>query len=154
MIVSDSTTLIVLFDLDKIELLSNLFAKIIIPQTVYQEISFKGSVDLANFIEVKSAKPSELLETLNMVLDQGESEAIALALEMKLKLIIDEKKGRKIALAQGLEVIGLLGVVYLNVIKGFLSKDQAKVFIDNAIEQGYRINQKLVDDVFQQLETD
>jgi len=154
MIISDSTTLIILFDLNKIELLSNLFTKIIIPQTVYQEISFKGSVDLGGFIEVKQAKPCELLETLNMMLDKGESEAIALALEMKLKLIIDEKKGRKIAMAQGLKVIGLLGIVYLNVLKGFLSKDQAKVFIDSAIEQGYRINQKLVDDVFKQLETD
>ncbi|HIO93253.1 MAG TPA: DUF3368 domain-containing protein [Leucothrix mucor] len=154
MIISDSTTLIILFDLDKIELLSNLFTKIIIPQTVYQEISFKGSVDLGDFIEIKQAKPCELLETLNMMLDKGESEAIALAVEMKLKLIIDEKKGRKIAMTQGLKVIGLLGIVYLNVLKGFLSKDQAKAFIDSAIEQGYRINQKLVDDVFRQLETD
>jgi predicted nucleic acid-binding protein len=42
-----------------------------------------------------------------------QSEAIALALELNRALIIDEKKGRKIALHQGIKIIGLLGIVYL-----------------------------------------
>jgi len=152
MIVSDSTTLIILLDLDKMDLLSNLFPKIIIPQAVFEEITFKKSFKLASFIKVKQPKKSDLLETLNMMLDQGESEAIVLALEMNLKLIIDEKKGRKIAINQGIKIIGLLGVVYLNVVKGFMSTAQAKEFMAEAVEHGYRINQKLVGDLFLQLE--
>lgn len=147
MIVSDSTTLIILLDLDRIDLLSNLFPKIIIPKAVYREITFKSPIKQTNFIEIKQAKESELLNTLNMLLDQGESEAIALALELKLKLIIDEKKGRKIAMNQGIEIIGLLGVIYLNIIKGFLSIAQAEAFLTSAINHGYRINQKLVNDM-------
>jgi len=154
MIVSDSTTLIILLDLDRMDLLSNLFPKIIVPKAVYQEITFKKPIKESHFIAVKQAQNSEILDTLTMMLDQGESEAIALALEMNMKLIIDEKKGRKIAMNQGIEIIGLLGIIYLNIIKGFLNIAQAKTFLASAIHQGYRINQKLVDDMFQQLNRD
>jgi len=154
MIVSDSTTLIILLDLDKMHLLSNLFPKIIIPEAVYQEISFKKPLKETSFIEVRQAKKSELLETLTMMLDQGESEAIALAVELKLKLIIDEKKGRKIAINQGIEIIGLLGIIYLNTVKGFLTITQAKAFLNHAIDHGYRINQTLVDNMLAQLKKD
>ncbi len=151
MIVSDSTTLIILLDLDKIDLLSNLFPKIIIPEAVYQEITFKKPIKETSFIEVRQVKNNELLEALTMILDQGESEAIALAVELKFKLIIDEKKGRKIAMNQGIEIIGLLGIIYLNVIKGFLTITQAEEFLTSAIHHGYRINQYLVDNMLAQL---
>ena len=80
--------------------------------------------------------------------------AIALAVELKLKLIIDEKKGRKIAMNEGIEIIGLLGIIYLNIVKGFLTITQAEAFLANAITHGYRINQKLIDDTFAQLKKD
>jgi len=151
MIVSDSTTLIILFDLHRIELLSNLFTKVTIPSAVYDEISAKKTIQLPKFMSVQKPKKSQLLETLKLVLDLGESEAIALALELESKLMIDEKKGRKIAMKQGLEIIGLLGIVYLNIKKGFLEKDEAKGFLDEAINHGYRINQILIDTMFQKL---
>ena len=144
MIISDSTTLIILFDLERMELLSNLFPKIIIPFAVYEEISVKKSIDLPAFISVQEVMPSEKLETLKKLLDLGESEAIALALELKSKLIIDEKKGRKIAMNQGLEIIGLLGIVYLNIKKGFISKEEAESFLGDALVHGYRIREKLI----------
>lgn len=151
MIVSDSTTLIILFDLNRLELLSNLFPKVIIPSAVYEEVAVKNPIELPEFISVQKPSDCEVLETLKMVLDLGESEAIALALELKTKLIIDEKKGRKIAMKQGLEIIGLLGIVYLNIKKGFLSKDEAKEFLGDALAHGYRISQKLIDGMFEKL---
>lgn len=147
MIISDSTTLIILFDLERMELLSNLFPKIIIPFAVYEEISVKKSIDLPVFISVQEVMPSEKLETLKKLLDLGESEAIALALELKSKLIIDEKKGRKIAMNQGLEIIGLLGIVYLNIKKGFISKEEAESFLGDALVHGYRISEKLIEEM-------
>lgn len=150
MIVSDSTTLIILFDLKRLELLSNLFPKIIIPLAVYNEISVKSKIELPPFISTKKAKNSKVLESLKLLLDLGESEAIALALELNSKLIIDEKKGRKIAMRQGLEIIGLLGIVYLNIKKGFISKEEAKEFLDEALAHGYRISKHLIESMFQQ----
>jgi len=152
MVVSDSTTLIILLDLNKLDLLTNLFHKIIIPKAVYQEITFKKPIEKTGLIEVKQPTSKETLEALNIVLDQGKSEAIALALELELGLIIDEKKGRKIAINRGLKIIVLLGIIYLNVTKGFLSITQAKDFLSDAIEHSYRINQKLIDNMFKELE--
>jgi len=148
MIVSDSTILIILFDLKRLELLSNVFNHIIIPQAVYDEITVKNPIELTSFISVRKVTDTELLNTLTSLLDRGESEAIALALELKKPLIIDEKKGRKIALHQGIKIIGLLGVVYLNIKKGYLTKVEAKDFLDDALEHGYRIFQKLIDEMF------
>ncbi len=148
MIVSDSTTLIILFDLKRLELLSNIFEHIIIPQAVYDEITVKNPIKLTSFISVRKVTHTELFNTLTSLLDIGESEAIALALELKKPLIIDEKKGRKIALHQGIKIIGLLGVVYLNIKKGYLTKAEAKDFLDDAVEHGYRISQKLIDEMF------
>jgi len=150
-IISDSTTLIILFDLNRLELLSNLFPHIIIPPAVYDEISLKKSIHLPDFISVQTPKESEHLESLKLLLDTGESEAITLALEQKGWLIIDEKKGRKIAMRQGLQIIGLLGVVYLNIQKGFITKEEADRFLSDALEHGYRISRKLIKQMFASL---
>ena len=95
MIVSDSTTLIILTDLNRFELLTNLFDEIIIPNAVYQEVNAKQSIKLSVIIKVKKVPNTPLLASLIQLLDQGESEAIALAIEQKTGLIIDEKKGVK-----------------------------------------------------------
>lgn len=47
-------------------------------------------------------------------MDVGEAEAIELALELHAdRLLIDERKGRKLAIQEGVAMIGLLGVVLL-----------------------------------------
>lgn len=152
MIVSDSTTLIILFDLKRIDLLENLFKRVLIPHRVYEEVSLKRSVRLPDFMEVVIVQESDTLDTLQLLLDEGESEAIALAKLMNLPIIIDEKKGRKIAKNLDLKVIGLLGVIYLNVKKGFMSFEDAEAFLQKAVNHGYRIKAKLVDDLLASLE--
>ncbi len=151
MIISDSTTLIILFDLQRLELLSNLFSEVLIPKAVYDEISAKKEIDLPKFMKVKEVHSCDKLDTLMMLLDLGESEAIALALELKMPLIIDEKKGRKIAMREGIKILGLLGVVYLNIKKEYFTVEEAKVFLDDAFSHGYRISQHLIDEMFEGL---
>ena len=149
MIVSDSTTLIILTDLNRFELLTNLFDEIIIPKIVFQEVNAKQTIKLPAVIKVKKAPNTPLLASLIQLLDQGESESIALAIEQKTGLIIDEKKGRKIAKNQGLKIIGLLGIVLLNIQKSHLTKKQAQEFLADAIEHGYRISERLIDEMFE-----
>jgi predicted nucleic acid-binding protein len=48
----------------------------------------------------------------------------------------------------GLKVIGLLGIVYLNVKKEYLTIEEAKFFLDDAINHGYRISKKIIEDTF------
>ena len=151
MIVSDSTTLIILSDLKRLDLLSNLFKEVIIPQSVYDEITVKQPLVSAPFIHTRTVDESKLLTTLLSLLDRGESEAIALAVEMEMPLIIDEKKGRKIARNLHVNIIGLLGILYLNIQKGFLTQTEAQTFLKDAVLHGYRISQQLIDEMFSTL---
>jgi len=150
MIVSDSTTLIILYDLDKLQYLHNIFNVIYIPPSVYKEINFKNSIKLPDFIKVVKPTNENKINDLKFLLDDGESEAIALSLEKNLPLIIDEKKGRKIAKNLSINILGLLGILYLNVKKNFLTKNEMIFFLDKAQKNGYRISQQLIE---QMLET-
>jgi len=151
MIISDSTTLIILSDLERFDLLSNLFEEVFVPQSVYEEITIKKPLDNTSFISIRQAADTELLKTLYALLDKGESEAIALAMEMGLPLIIDEKKGRKIARNHGVKIIGLLGILYLNIKKDYLNETEARTFLKEAIAHGYRISQQLIEEMFKRL---
>ena len=95
-VASDSTTLIVLSDMNRFDLLGSIFAKVYIPQTVLAEISSKNNINLPDFIEIELPQDDDNLKAMKLLLDDGESEAIALALQKSIPLIIDEKKGRKI----------------------------------------------------------
>ena len=150
-VVSDSTTLIVLSDLQRLDYLKNLFTKIYIPKAVYDEISYKKEFVLPKYIEVLKVDETELLDELKMLLDGGESEAIALAIKKKLPLIIDEKKGRKIALNLNINILGLLGVLYLNIKKEYITTDEVKNFLKIAKENGYRISNKLIEDMLKNI---
>jgi hypothetical protein len=49
------------------------------------------------------------------IVDLGEAEAIQLARELRAdQLLMDERKGRRLAVQEGIPVIGLLGVVLLS----------------------------------------
>ena len=107
---------------------------------------------LPSYIEVIRVDESEQLSELKMLLDEGESEAIALAIKKKTPLIIDEKKGRKIALNLNIDILGLLGVLYLNIKKDFATVDEVKNFLIVAKENGYRISDKLIQDMLKKVQ--
>lgn len=119
-VISDTTALIILAKSDKLDLLSNLFQEVFIPLAVKDELNFKDDVvkyriDKFDKISVKNITDTKILNRIKKLnIDAGEVEAISLALELDLKLIIDERKGRQIAMNQGLNVIGVLGILVEN----------------------------------------
>lgn len=147
-IVSDTTTLIILGKLKYYHLLSNLFSKIYIPNAVMNELSKKSDgiseqIEKLDLFEIKSISGKQLFHFLDEVLDKGESEAIVLANELNMILLIDEKKGRSIAKNMGLDIIGLLGILILNVKKNHISKEESKLILDNIKALEFRVSKKL-----------
>lgn len=119
-IVSDTSAISNLFKIGQLELLREVFGQIVLPTTVMQELLEleKRGVDLteiktAKWIEVVAVKNDAFADSLQkFMLDAGESQAIALAIELAADyLIMDEALGRKVAESQGLRVIGVLGVL-------------------------------------------
>jgi predicted nucleic acid-binding protein len=157
-VISDTTALIILAKSDAFALLSNLFQKIYIPQAVYDELMFKD--DIVNYrikafdnIELKPVSDMATLERIKRLkIDKGEVEAISLALELNLMLIIDERKGRKIAINQGLKIVGVLGILIANYRKKFLTHDEVKLKFLLFKEQGLRISEQLEKLFFEKLD--
>ncbi len=58
---------------------------------------------------------------------------------MELSLIIDEKKGRKIASNLGINIFGFIGLLVLNYKKEMLSKQDTLDVFYKAKEQGFRV---------------
>ncbi len=155
LIVSDTTTLIILEKQHRLSLLCDLFDQVLIPETVYQELlaGLNNCEDVldSSCMVIKSAKPSKRFSNLLILLDAGKAEAIELALQQQCPLIIDEKKGRKIAQQMGLKITGLAGLLILAVQKDVLLVDDAKILLEQAIQDGYRLSLSLYQQVLERL---
>jgi len=156
-VISDTTALIILAKSDLLSLLSNLFQKIYIPQAVYDELMFKDDIvkyriNQFNAISIKPVSDLKTLERIKRLnIDKGEIEAISLAIELDLMLIIDERKGRKIALNQGLKIVGVLGILIENYKQGLISFEEAKIYFLLFKEQGLRVSDELEKVFFERL---
>lgn len=155
MVVSDTSALTNLIKLGKHELLNQLFMSISIPEAVYDELSFleshKQIVDAASWISVHAVSNQQLVRELKRYLDDGESEAIALAVELKPDyILIDEKAGRKKAEEYGLKKIGLIGVAILAKQQNLIPS--VKQLLDDLIGKAdFFISQALYEEVLFQL---
>ena len=125
-VVSDSSPLIALSSVDRLDLIQLIFDTVIIPVSVRDEVmgtAAKIAVELPSFIRVEPVAAEVPVRFLKLNLHAGESEAIALALERGIQgIILDDKQAREIAGELGLKVIGTLGVHMLAKRKGFLSE--------------------------------
>lgn len=119
-VVADSTPLIALGRVGRLDLLRELFGRVLVPGAVYREIVEKGrgqrgalEVEAASWIERRELSSGKsVADALRKSLDDGESEAIALALELAADVVlIDERLGRAAAREFGLTVTGLVGVL-------------------------------------------
>lgn len=151
MIISDSTIIITLINIDEFEILKLFIEKIIIPKEVYDEVSLQINAKiyldkeiLLGFITVERYKDEKIFKEINFILDTGESASITLAIENKMPLIIDEKKGRKFAQKQGLEIIGLIGILRFLYIENKITKDKTLLLVEKLNLSSFRISQKLL----------
>ncbi len=127
-VVSNTTPIISLLKLNRLELLQQLYQEIYIPLAVYNEIEagkVKGyyqdlvEVDWINICRVQDDQAVKYF----LDLDAGESEAIILATEMNADLIIlNETLGRFHAKHADLKVTGTIGVLIKAKAKGLIGQ--------------------------------
>jgi len=152
MIVADATVLITLINIDEFRLLKLFVDRIIIPKEVYEEASAQiiakkfldAQID-TGFLKVENYGDSKMFEQFRYILDKGESAAITLALEKGLPLIIDEKKGRRFARMQGVEIVGLVGIIRYLYLEKILSEEEVLEIIDKLNRSDFRISKRLLE---------
>ena len=72
--------------------------------------------------KVVSSTNEPLRQSFSLLLDAGESEAMALYFEKKADyLLIDEKKGRRIATFNHITIVGSIGILLIAKRKGYIS---------------------------------
>jgi predicted nucleic acid-binding protein len=125
-IVCDSSPLFALAICDELHLLEQMYDTVLIPEAIYNEVSVSGKPNADKIQEwahkkVARVKDDDFIQALAEMLDRGEAEAIALYKEKNADyLLIDERKGRKIAESYDVKIIGTLGLLLLAKQNGLL----------------------------------
>jgi hypothetical protein len=118
-VLSNTSPITNLAAIGQIDLLEKLYGNIIIPQAVYRELTIYGrtipgaiEAETLTWIKTQKVTNTTLAESLQNQLDEGEAEAIALAIELKAEwLLMDEQLGRNAASDYGLQLTGILGIL-------------------------------------------
>ena len=145
-IISNTTPIISLASIGKLNVLNELFGEIIICQSVYDEIKAKESygykeVD-SDYIKVQAIKGTKYRDLLLSQLDLGEAETIILAIEINADyVIIDDNIGYKIAKNSGLKVIRTLSVLLKAKDKGII--EEIRPLLDEMILKGRWYSKKV-----------
>jgi predicted nucleic acid-binding protein len=115
-VVANTTPIISLASINRLDILEKLFGKIIIAEAVYSEIKAKRGYGYeqidSSFIKVQGIQGQLYKEFLLTQLDAGEAETIILAKEIAADfVIIDENLGYRFASNAGLTAIRTLSLL-------------------------------------------
>jgi predicted nucleic acid-binding protein len=118
-VVSDTSCISNLIVIEHLSLLQSIYHQIIVPPKVHEEVSVLkkfgyniSSYENASWINLITPEDAFLIPIRKYNLDEGETEAIALAQQINADvLLLDELAGRKVANQLGIETTGLLGVI-------------------------------------------
>lgn len=138
-VISNTTPLIALSKISKLELLKTLYGEITIAEAVLEEYqrgkskAFYQNISAFDWIKTAEVKNKKALEFI-LELDRGEAESIVVAEEMNAELlIIDELRGREFARLRGLKITGTIGV---------LLKAKQEYLIESVLPFAYELREK------------
>lgn len=155
LIVSDTTPIITLMKMGHLDILKQLYGKVLIPNAVYMELTVNekfvaeaSQVMDSDFLEVEKVDNEVAVTILQEVsgLDAGESEAIVMANSRKANLLVmDEHKGRSVAKKMGLPITGTIGLLLKAFDEGMLTAEDIEKCIERLKETNVRIGEGLFD---------
>ena len=144
-VVSNSTPLIHLSAMGRLDLLPQLFDGIVIANEVYDEVVLKGQdrpaaseVQSAEWIQRQAINNRLACAILQHSLDLGESATIVLAIELEADLtILDDRLARNQAQALPIKVTGTIGILLMAAEQGIVHFQQA---LDALLATGFRLS--------------
>jgi predicted nucleic acid-binding protein len=158
LVVADTSPVFYLLSIDRVDLLPQLFGKILVPAAVHRELCHPAApalvrewvAHLPEWVEVRSVEAVD--DAAFLPLGAGEREAITLAMSEHADLIlIDERKGTYVALDKGFVVAGTLGVLALAARRGLINLQDsfARLKLTN-----FRYRQEIMDLLLDQQESE
>lgn len=150
-VIVNTTPLIALSHVGKLDLLKQLYGEIIIPEAVYQELSVKEDSICKKMVDkslgwIRIHKiGNQMAKTLYKTqLHDGEVEVMILSKELAADIvIIDDATAKKHAKYLGLPVTGTLGVLIRAKREGYI--DEIKPVLDQMIEKGIYISHSVLE---------
>lgn len=137
-VIADASCLILFTNIQRLDVLEKSFSEL----WITKEVETEYGLPIPSFISIHEPVDSVRQQELMLLLDRGEASSIALAVENPgCQIIIDEKKGRRIALAMGLEVTGTLGVLIEASDKGLIEADSE--LLRRLEDAGFRLSSEL-----------
>ena len=157
-IVSNSSPLILYAKIGQLALLRSLFAEVVIPLAVRDEIMARGPAQLdaaevarTPWIQSRALVSSDLLEVFLTRVDRGEAEVLALAVELggEVPVLLDDLRARRVASERRLPVLGSAGVLVLAKERGFVS--QVRPFLDELLAAGLYLDNAAYNEILAQV---
>jgi uncharacterized protein len=156
MMVANTGPIIAFARIGRLDLLHQVVGELVIPGAVYEELTGQGQerpgaaeVVRGDWIQRRTVGDHTLVGHLPSVLHAGEREAIVLAEEFHAQLLIDEQRGRNMATARGVTVLGSLRILSEAKQRGLI--DRARPLLDAMLAAGYWIDEELLPPFFQEI---
>ncbi|MCL5998232.1 MAG: DUF3368 domain-containing protein [Chloroflexi bacterium] len=153
-VISDTSPVVSLAIIGQLELLPQLYRRVVIPRAVRDEIVVAGvgqpgayEMDTLEWVDIRSVANASLLRVLRLMLDPGEAEVVALGMESGADLLLlDDRKARNIALRLELPFAGTLDVLVAAKRAGLVSTLQP--LLDDLIMRArFRVGRRLYERV-------
>ncbi|MEM9485038.1 MAG: DUF3368 domain-containing protein [Cyanobacteria bacterium P01_F01_bin.116] len=156
-IVADSSPLISLAIIERLESLPKLYQNVLAPPAVWDEVTVQGvglpgskTVSQVSWLQIQEPDPV-ILEPLSILVDRGEAEAIALAQSIPSStVLLDDAQARRVAERFGIRRIGTLGFLRRVKKSGLISV--IKPSIEKLCENGIYIQVKLIEAVLKDVD--
>jgi len=152
-VVCDSTVLIGLAKIGKIDLLKQIYREVFIPDAVFNEVVSKGKgrpgvkeISNTEWIKKESIKDKRTVEMFIAEIGQGEAEVLVLGKELNADwLIIDDERARTAAVSAGFNIIGLAGILLLA--KQLKLIPSVKPLLEELKDKNFRLSDKIYREV-------
>ena len=152
-VVCNSTAIIGLAKIGRLNLLEQIYKEIYIPEAVFFEVANKdkpGSDEIENakWIKRETVKDTRTVEFLIAEFGLGEAEALVLGKELNADLLIlDDEKARTAAISAGFRIIGLVGILLLAKHLGLIPL--IKPLLEELRSKKFRLGDRIIQEILE-----